>query len=434
MPPDHSNTPPFTTAVDTCALLRDGALRHDDLRKSTLAHIDAVDSTVGAFACLASPEGHAMPDVTMPGPLAGLPVGVKDIFDTRELPTSYGSAIYAGGPAKADAAMVAVLRRAGASVIGKTTTTEFAFLHPTATKNPRAPGRSPGGSSAGSAAAVAAGMVALAIGTQTGGSIVRPASYCGVVGYKPSFGWLPTSGFKCFSWSLDTVGLFAADVGDVAFFAQAVTGRPLVPPRSPRSRPLMVAVPDGYPWGELSASASGAVSQACHALAAAGAQVQRCTLPDWAARGFDAHAVIQGFEARRAMAWEIDTQADRLSATLRDYLLECDGISAEAYAAAQAISLSARAAATQWFGAWDVLLTPSAPDEAPAGYASTGASTFNRVWTLLGVPCINVPGLVGTGGYPMGVQLVAPFGADGPLLEAAAVLEAALKPQGRRTA
>ena len=170
------------------------------------------------------------------GPLAGVPVAVKDIFDTRDLPTVYGSPIYPPEPSTTDAAIVSVLRRAGAIIIGKSTTTEFAFLQPTATRNPRAPGRTPGGSSARSAVTVAAGLVPLAIGTQTAGSIIRPASYRGVVGCKPSFGWLPTAGLKRFYWSLDTVGLFASNAADVAVFAQALSGRALALDRTQRMR------------------------------------------------------------------------------------------------------------------------------------------------------------------------------------------------------
>ena len=189
-------------------------------------------------------------------------------------------------------------------VIGKSSTTEFAFLHPTATLNPRAPGRTPGGSSAGSAAAVAAGLVPLAIGTQTGGSVIRPASYCGVVGYKPSFGWLPTSGLKCFSWSLDTVGLFARNVADVAWFAQAITGRALEPvsgrgPARQRQAALRWwACPTPTPGAPVAASARQAVDAAMpRAAGADGVDVRPCDLPPWAASAFDAHAVIQGFEA-----------------------------------------------------------------------------------------------------------------------------------------
>ena len=215
----------FMSARETAALIERGALAPDALARATLARIARDDATLGAFVCTLSADEAVAQAQCLSGPLAGLPIAVKDIIDTRDLPTSYGSPIYPARPAHADAAVVSALRRAGGLVIGTSSTTEFAYLQPTETRNPRAPGRTPGGSSAGSAAAVAAGLVPLALGTQTGGSVIRPASYCGVVGYKPSFGWLPTVGLKCFSWSLDTVGLFARDVTDVAWFAQALCGR-----------------------------------------------------------------------------------------------------------------------------------------------------------------------------------------------------------------
>ena len=424
------------SAHETAALIASGACTADAVARATLARIATQDPALRAFVCILDADAAAAQARQLQGPLAGVPVAVKDIFDTRDLPTCYGSPIYPPRPALADAAVVAVLRRAGGLVIGKTSTTEFAFLHPTATHNPRAPGRTPGGSSAGSAAAVAAGLVPLALGTQTGGSVIRPAAYCGVVGYKPSFGWLPTSGLKCFSWSLDTVGLFAREVADVSWFAQVLSGRALAVGGAAgaaagavvgaASRPLVIGVPDGYPWGDLSASASAAVQRASAALQAAGAEVVPCTLPPWAADAFDAHAPVQGFEAWRCLGWEFDHHGAQLSPVLRDYLHSCCTVTPAAYEAAQAVATQARVQAQAWLQGFDALLTPSAPDEPPDGYASTGESSFNRLWTLLGLPCINVPGALGTRGAPMGLQLVAPLGADARLLAVAQRLEQAL--------
>jgi len=415
------------SARQLAAELARGALAPEALARATLARIAAEDGALGAFVCTLPADAAAAQARTLQGPLAGLPVAVKDIFDTRDLPTAYGSPIYPARPANADAAVVAVLRRAGGLVIGKSSTTEFAYLQPTATHNPRAPGRTPGGSSAGSAAAVAAGLVPLALGTQTGGSVIRPASYCGVVGYKPSFGWLPTVGLKCFSWSLDTVGLFAGDVADMAWFAQALCGRALDLPGTPDTGPLVFGVPDAYPWGGLSASAAGAMAQGRSALQAAGLEVRSCTLPAWAGAAFEAHAVVQGYEAWRCLGWEFDHHAAQLSPVLRDDLQGMRSITAAEYEAAQALVGRARREADAWLHSiGGLLLTPSAPDEPPPGLGSTGTSTFNRLWTLLGVPCISVPGAVGVHGAPMGLQLVAPLGADARLLAAARRLEQAL--------
>ena len=427
-----NSNPNFQPARQTAALLAQGALAPDTLARETLERIAAEDNAVGAFVCTLGAEDAAAQAHLLRGPLGGIPVAVKDIFDTRDLPTAYGSTIYPARPATVDAAVVSALRRAGGLVIGKTSTTEFAYLHPTATRNPNAPGRTPGGSSAGSAAAVAAGLVPLALGTQTGGSVIRPASYCGVVGYKPSFGWLPTAGLKCFSWSLDTVGLFARDVADVAWFAQALCGRALAVDAGVTgadgavSGPIVVGVPESYPWQGLSANAVAAVEQGVRALQAAGIEVRRCTLPPWAGPAFEAHAQVQGFEAWRCMAWEFDNHRDELSPVLRDYLHSTRDITPAAYEAAQALTLQARAQAQAWLQGFDALLTPSAPDEPPVGYTSTGPSTFNRLWTLLGVPCISVPGAVGDAGAPIGLQLIAPQGCDARLLAVAQRLEQAL--------
>jgi len=423
---------PDLSARETAALIERGALAPDALACATLARIARDDAALGAFVCTLTADDAADQSRRLRelgGPLAGVPVAVKDIFDTRDLPTSYGSVIYPAQPARVDAAVVSALRRAGGLVIGKSSTTEFAYLQPAATRNPRASGRTPGGSSAGSAAAVAAGLVPLALGTQTGGSVIRPASYCGVVGYKPSFGWLPTVGLKCFSWSLDTVGLFARDVADVAWFAQALCGRALAVEAAETfqaASPIVVGIPEAYPWEGMSANASAAVALAGHVLQAVGIEVRSCRLPPWAAEAFEAHAVIQGFEAWRCLSWEFDEHGKALSPVLREYLQGTRDISAAAYEDAQAVATQARVQAQAWLQGFDVLLTPSAPDQAPVGHATTGPSTFNRLWTLLGVPCINVPGMEGDDGAPMGLQLIAPLGADARLLAVAQRLECGL--------
>ncbi|MDP3795971.1 MAG: amidase [Polaromonas sp.] len=431
-------TPAASSAIATAAQLAAGKLDATTLLADTLARIDAQDAALGAFVALLSPSAAREQLAQLReagGPLQGLPVAVKDIFDTAGLPTSYGSALYAGAQPRCDAAIVSVIRRAGGLVIGKSSTTEFAFLHPTATRNPNAPGRTPGGSSAGSAAAVAAGLVPFAVGTQTGGSIIRPASYCGVTGFKPSFGLLPTAGLKCFSWSLDTVGLFARNVAEVAWFSQAVSGHALALPAAQStpaasSRPWVVGVPDAYPWGPVSPSAQRAIDAGSRALRAAGARVLGITLPAWMKDVFEAQDVIQGYEAWRALAREVDLlarQPEALSAILRDYLITASRISAPAYEAAQQTARQGRQACADWFGQFDVLMTPSAPDEAPPGYGSTGASTFNRAWTLLGLPCVNVAGAVGVNGLPMGLQVIGAPRADHACLEAADFLERSLR-------
>ena len=424
------------STINQAAQLANGSLSAADVLAETFARIDAEDAVLGAFTARldlpAALQQLKQLQTSGMGPLQGLPVGIKDIFDTADLPTRYGSALYSKGShadqtPNVDAVIIGAVRRAGGLVIGKTSTTEFAFLNPTKTLNPNAPGRTPGGSSAGSAAAVAAGLVPFAVGTQTGGSVIRPASYCGVAGFKPSFGLLPTPGIKCFSWSLDTVGLFASSVRDVAWFADAVSGFALALGDAAPAKTWRVGVPTAYPWGPVSPSAQLAIDTGVAALRRQGAEVKAITLPAWMKDVFEAQDVIQGFEVWRSMARDIDAHPQALSNVLRDYLMAASNIGAPAYEAAQQTAHAARAACIDWFGAFDVLMTPSAPDEAPLGYASTGASTFNRAWTLLGLPCVNVAGAVGVTGNPMGLQIIGGPRADRQCLAAADFVECALK-------
>jgi Asp-tRNA(Asn)/Glu-tRNA(Gln) amidotransferase A subunit family amidase len=358
-------------------------------------------------------------------PLRGLPIGVKDIYDTADLPTRYGSAIYAGHRPKADAAMVALIRRAGGAVIGKTVTTEFASLQPAGTRNPHNLAHTPGGSSSGSAAAVAAGMVPIALGSQTGGSVIRPAAFCGVVGFKPSFRLMPTIGMKCFSWSLDTVGLFAASVADAAFAAALISGRDLridsTEPAAPR-----IALVRTQSWPEASASMQDAIARAAHAAEAAGAKVTEVELPPIFETATQAHGTIQDHEACQALADEIDRHRDQLGPILREQLDKAAAITPAAYDDARRLARQARRAFVDFMEGIDVLLTPSAPGAAPLGLNSTGKPTFNRLWTLLGTPCVNVPGLFDSAGLPLGVQIVGRFARDRLALEAAEFLQRAL--------
>jgi Asp-tRNA(Asn)/Glu-tRNA(Gln) amidotransferase A subunit family amidase len=392
----------------------------------TLADIGAGDAQWRAFAAVhdaAGAQRELARALAHGGALQGLAVGVKDVFDTAGLSTAYGSPLYAGHQPRSDAAIVQAIRRAGGVVVGKTTTTEFAFLHPTSTLNPKAPGHTPGGSSAGSAAAVAAGLVPLAVGTQTGGSVIRPASYCGVVGFKPSYGALPTPGLKPFSWSLDTVGLFTRTVVDMAAWSQAISGRPWAGAQGPAP---VFGIAWDFPWEPLSASARQALEVARRRLLASGAQVREVALPAWLGDVFKAHDAVQGWEATRALADEMQFHAGQLSPILRNYLADAARVGDRAYAEGQRVAASARASLAQLFDGIDVLLAPSAPDEAPQGFGSTGASTWNRAWTLLHVPCLSVPGATGVNGLPMGVQVIAPMHEEALCLRAGGVLETAL--------
>jgi Asp-tRNA(Asn)/Glu-tRNA(Gln) amidotransferase A subunit family amidase len=381
---------------------------------------DALDKKIGAFVCRAETVRPANT-----GPLRGIAVGIKDIIDTADFPTEMGSQIYKGWRPRADAPVVMLLKQAGATIVGKTTTTAFAANDPTPTLNPRHHGHTPGGSSSGSAAAVAAGMIPLALGTQTGGSVIRPASFCGVAAIKPSYRLLPTVGVKCFSWTLDTVGLFAAGVRDLAHGLSAMTGRPELLPGAASLAPRIGVVTQNFA-GEPEAAGAEALRIAVLAAEKAGASVRALELPEIVAQAWRIHPTVQEFEAHQAFAWEYRANYDAMPPLLRGRLDESRDTTAAAYDEARAIARRARGALADIFGDVDVLLTFSAPGAAPKGLASTGDPRFNRLWTLMGVPCVNIPAYVADGGLPVGVQVIARFGDDAGALEAARFVEAAL--------
>jgi Asp-tRNA(Asn)/Glu-tRNA(Gln) amidotransferase A subunit family amidase len=401
------------------------ALQAIDLCAEAIA---AREAEVGAFVALdldGARKAAQAPDAK-DKPLRGLPVAFKDIFDTADMPTEYGSPIYAGHRPRADAALVAMVRRAGGAILGKTVTAEFAHSDPGKTRNPHDLAHTPGGSSSGSAAAVAAGFAPVAIGSQTGGSVIRPASFCGIAGFKPSYRLLATVGMKCVSWHLDTVGLFGASVADVAYAASAIGRRDLrVDGRTPGSP--RIAVLRAQPWPSASNDMTAALDSAARAAAAAMARVKDVQLPPVAAAAFRAHATIHGFEASLALASEYDRNREQLGKGLRALLDGAATITVDAYDAARRTASQARRALADLLNEFDVILTPSAPGAAPKGLTSTGSSTFNRLWTLIGSPCVNVPGLHDPNGLPLGIQVIGRFGADRTTLEAALFVEAALK-------
>jgi Asp-tRNA(Asn)/Glu-tRNA(Gln) amidotransferase A subunit family amidase len=385
----------------------------------SLEAIGAQDKTIGAFVC-----HDATARAGSSGPLRGIAVGIKDIIDTADFPTEMGSSIYRGWRPRADASVVEMVRAAGATIIGKTTTTAFASRDPTPTLNPRNHGHTPGGSSSGSAAAVAAGMIPLALGTQTGGSVIRPASFCGVAAIKPSYRLLPTVGVKCYSWTLDTVGLFAAGVEDLARGLSAITNRPELSGEAV-STPLRIGLVTQDFAGEPAAESAEALQIAAAAAERAGASVRTFLLPDIVSEAWRIHPVVQEFEAHRALAWEYRVHHDAIPPLTREKLDETVGLLPSAYDEARTISARARKALAKVFVEVDVLLTFSAPGAAPKGLDSTGDARFNRLWTLMGVPCVNIPGYVAEGGLPVGVQVIGRFGDDAGALAAARFMEGA---------
>jgi Asp-tRNA(Asn)/Glu-tRNA(Gln) amidotransferase A subunit family amidase len=320
---------------------------------------------------------------------------------------------------------VALAQHAGALILGKTVTTEFAYFQPGKTRNPHDPARTPGGSSSGSAAAVADGMVPLAFGTQTAGSIIRPASFCGCVGYKPTFGLIDRTGVRPFADSLDTVGVFATTVEDAAFFTSVIAGRPNLRIDHEVFRPR-IGLTRTHAWEAAEPATATALDEAAARLGAAGLETREVALPDrW--RGLpEAQKMIMAFEAARSHAPEMPTASDRLSAKLRELLEAGTLVAPEDYDTARALVVEARAGFSDVLDGLDVLLTPSAPGEAPEGLEATGDPVFNRMWTALGVPCISVPGLTGPTGMPVGVQVVGRSGDDRRALAASAALGSVL--------
>lgn len=352
------------------------------------------------------------------GLLAGVPVGFKDVIDTCDMPTRYNSPIYRDHHPRTDAACVALLRLAGGIVLGKTVTTEFATRHPGPTRNPHNLGHTPGGSSSGSGAAVADCMVPLAFGTQTGGSNIRPAAYCGIVGYKPSFGTINRSGLKSLAESLDTIGVMARTVEDCALVVHAVSARPM-PDFTSVSPVPRIGFCRTSRWQDASAATHAALEAAATIFAKAGAQVRDFALPDDFDRLYEEQLTIMNYEAARGLAHERRLHPDLLSEGLRRELDAHWILPRSRYDDAMQHVQACRQVYSGLFADVDVLLTPSAPDEAPAGIESTGSALFNRSWTMLGAPCVTLPFGRGAQGLPLGIQVVGRYGDDERVLLAA---------------
>ena len=409
------------SAVTAARRIARRELSAETLVRACLERIEAREAVVGAWIQLdaeaALAEARTLDAGSLRGVLHGLPLGVKDLIDTAQLPTAYGSPIYAGHRPPWDAACVASARAAGALVLGKTVTTEFATYQPGKTANPHNPAHTPGGSSSGSAAAVADCMVPLAYGTQTAGSVIRPAAFCGVVGYKPSFGTICRAGVKPLSDSLDTIGVFARDVADAALFVGALTGRELLP-TAIASAPR-IGVCRTWEWDQAAPEARQAFDDAAVRLSAAGAKVHEVALPADFSGLAAAQTEIMVYEVAQAFAHERRVHNDKLSAKLRELIAQGAAVTPQRYDQHRLLARRCRQQMVDLFRDADILIAPSAPGEAPEGLAATGNPVFNRIWTLLGTPCVHLPCGLGPRGLPVGVQAVGPFGADRETLAAA---------------
>jgi Asp-tRNA(Asn)/Glu-tRNA(Gln) amidotransferase A subunit family amidase len=425
-------------AMAAAQALRDGALSAETLVEACIERVQAIDGEVAAWAFF-DPE-HARAQARALdrsrkegkplGPLHGLPVGIKDIIDTTDMPTEDGTVLHAGRRPLADAAVVSMLRRAGAIVFGKTVTTEFATYSPGKTRNPHNPRHTPGGSSSGSAAAVAAGMVPLAVGTQTNGSVIRPAAFCGVVGFKPTHGLVPRTGILRQSRALDTVGVMARTVLDVAAMMECVAG---YDEDDPDTRPVaripfaaIAAEDPPFPpslalartpiWERLDAESRAAFDELASHL---GDRMQTLELPDSLSAAWDWHRIIMETDIAASFAADYERGADRLSESLRRQIERGRATLAFDYLDALARIPRLNDSFTEVFDRYDAIVTPAAPGAAPEGLERTGDPAFCTLWTLCGMPAITLPLLSAGNGLPIGVQLVAKRGDDARLLRTA---------------
>jgi Asp-tRNA(Asn)/Glu-tRNA(Gln) amidotransferase A subunit family amidase len=427
------------SASEAIRLIRDGRLSSEELVEAYLARIREVDAQVQAWTFLdqdyALAQARAADELRLSGQpigaLHGVPVGIKDIFDTADMPTENGSVIHAGRTPSRDATAVARLRAAGAVIMGKTVTTEFAYFSPGKTRNPHNPEHTPGGSSSGSAAAVASGMVPLALGSQTNGSTIRPAAYCGIVGFKPTHGWISRHNVSALSRTLDHVGLFARAVEDIALFAEQLVGYDEADPDTrPRARipfvsiaseeaPLapMFALVKTPMWERVDDDTREGFAELVEDL---GEQVEEIELFPSAIEAWELHQTIMSAEMALNLEREYKTARDRLSEKLRKQIEQGREVPAIDYQRALARIDPIHESFVELFQQrYDAILTPAASGPAPKGLDATGDPSFCTLWTLCGMPAISLPLMQAKNGLPIGVQLVGPRGGDARLLRTA---------------
>jgi Asp-tRNA(Asn)/Glu-tRNA(Gln) amidotransferase A subunit family amidase len=418
MPNVEPNRLPATTLVK---LIEGGELTADAVVRSCLERIADREPVVRAWSYLAAEESLRKARDTDRAKtqtlLRGVPFGIKDIFDTTDMPTTYGSPIYVGCRPANDASAAALPRAAGGILLGKTVTTEFANRQPGPTTNPHNPDFSPGGSSSGSAAAVADCMVPLAIGTQTGGSVIRPAAYCGVVGFKPSFGLFPPAGMRINTEALDTVGIMARSVADIALFRSAMMAVPYTPPAMPGSPPRL-GLCRGPHWDEALPEGRAVLEAAMDRLAAAGAAIRETGLPPECDQVDEWQRILGSFEGLPNHMPELYRHEALLSARLREEKIALGReLTLDQFRSACRAADKARLAAQNWATDFDAILTLPAPGQAPRGLADTGSAVFNAIWTQLYMPCLTMPAGHGPDDLPVGIQLAARRHTDERLLE-----------------
>ena len=414
------------SALQMAERLEAGATTSVALVESCLARIAARDGDLHAWAHVdpeqALAQARARDSEPRRSALHGVPAGIKDIFDTHDMPTTYGSPIYAGFQPTVDSVVVALMRRAGMVILGKCTTTEFASPVPIGVRNPHDLSRSPGMSSSGSAAAVADYMVPLAVGSQTGGSTILPAAYCGIVGYKPTLTGIDRGNIRHLRPTLDTIGLLARSVADVACLRAILCGEGGDPLPRAAIETLRIGLCRTDLWQHAQPETVAAVEAAASALSRAGAKVSEVALTPEFSDLAESFRIISAIEAARALAHEAREHAGRLNFWVRDSLVAARQFDPASYEKAQSHAIKCQRALGGIFGQVDVLLTPSVPGEAPADLKSISNSVFNRTWTLMHAPCVTLPTATGPHGMPVGIQLVGPAGGDVRTLSAATAI------------
>jgi Asp-tRNA(Asn)/Glu-tRNA(Gln) amidotransferase A subunit family amidase len=410
-----------------------GTATVSDIADDALRTVAALDTEIGAFRIVDADAVRRQADgldAFAPRPLTGVVIGIKDVIDTADLPTGYGSPLFNEHQPTADAAVVASCRQAGALVLGKTESTEFAMFQPTRTRNPLDVSRTPGGSSSGSAAAVAVGMVPVALGTQTAGSVIRPAAYCGTYGFKPTRGWTSTDGVWRLTESFDTIGLFARTAADLALTYQAIrdaSGPDGAAAVDTSDRvPRRVAVLAAAEWGSCEPDVAMAIAAVTGQLREAGWEIRQLAMPEVWRDLPDVHSTLMAVEVARNMRERLGDRVDKISASARAIVERGDNTSADVTARARSTRQAAADALAELAGSTDLLLAPSALGVAPTGLDFTGDPVMCRPWTLLCAPATNVPAYFRPDGLPVGVQAVGVQLNDVTFMTALASLEAAL--------
>lgn len=432
------------SASEAARLIRDGIISSEQLVEACLTRIREVDPQVQAWAFLdadyALTQAHALDELRLSGraigPLHGVPIGLKDIFDTTDMPTECGSVLYAGRTPSRDATVTAMLRAAGAVIMGKTVTTEFAYFSPGKTRNPHNPEHTPGGSSSGSAAAVAASMVPLALGSQTNGSTIRPAAYCGVIGFKPTHGLISRHGTLTISRTLDHVGLFANSVEDIALLVGQIAGYDendpdtrlrahlpfaVITAEEPPLPPMFAFIKTPH-WQCADEETREGFAEIIEHL---GSQVEEVELFPSAGDAWQWHQTIMSAEMAHNLEREWGIGGARLSEQLRAQIERGREVRAAEYLDALGRIKVVNDSFIELFEQrYDAILTPAAPSAAPKGLASTGDPSFCTLWTFCGMPALSLPLLQSSSGMPLGVQLVGPRYGDARLLRTARWLAA----------